>query len=109
MEITYDEKQDILFIHLSQSPIKTEVVHGQEVLISMTDTGVGQISIVGAKSDGLLPLHINLGKSPKVKEKKKDKEKGKEKKEKKKKHVVVKTVCCESYKKSTRCKDCPER
>lgn len=58
MKIDYDEKEDILFIRFTQEPIIKDVSYGWNVNIGVTEHGIGQITILDAKQDGLLPLQV---------------------------------------------------
>lgn len=46
MDISYDEVEDILFIHLSHDPIIRDISYGWHVNVGMTATGIGQITIL---------------------------------------------------------------
>lgn len=58
MKIDYDEKEDILFIRINNDPIVRDVSYGWNVNIGVTEHGVGQITILDAKADGILPLQV---------------------------------------------------
>ena len=58
MKIDYDEKEDVLFIRINNEPILKDVSDGWNVNIEVTEHGVGQITILDAKADGILPLQI---------------------------------------------------
>lgn len=108
MEIHYDKKQDSLLIHFNHQPIITEINHGQEVIVGITDQGIGQITILGAKAAGLLPIAVKPKKLLKDKKETKATEAHKDKKKDKDKKKSKKEACCGSYKKGKRCKTCPE-
>ncbi|MEO5378693.1 MAG: DUF2283 domain-containing protein [Magnetococcus sp. DMHC-6] len=59
MNIDYDEEEDILFIRFNEGPVERDVSYGWNVHIGMTAKGVGQITILDAKADGLLPVKIS--------------------------------------------------
>lgn len=58
MRIDYDEKEDVLFISFSNEPIIKDVSYGWNVNLGITEHGIGQITILDAKADGLLPLQV---------------------------------------------------
>ncbi|MEO5352966.1 MAG: DUF2283 domain-containing protein [Magnetococcus sp. XQGC-1] len=58
MNIDYDEQEDILFIRFSDAPVERDSSYGWNVNIGMTAGGSGQITILDAKADGLLPVKI---------------------------------------------------
>ncbi|MBF0295437.1 MAG: DUF2283 domain-containing protein [Magnetococcales bacterium] len=58
MKIDYDEQDDILFIRFSDDPVEKDISHGWNVNVGMTAKGIGQITILDAKADGLLPLQL---------------------------------------------------
>lgn len=116
MDIHYDKKQDTLLIHFNHQPVITEINHGQEVIVGVTDQGIGQITILGAKAAGLLPIAVKPKKVLKEKKAAKEQQEAQAKKEpkdtlkekKKAKKRVKKEACCGSYKKAKRCKTCPD-
>lgn len=58
MEISYDEVEDILFIRFNQEPIIRDISYGWHINVGMTENGIGQITILEAKSHNCLPLHL---------------------------------------------------
>jgi len=58
MEIEYSEEEDLLFIRFRSDPVVKDVSYGWNVHIGMTEHGIGQLTILDAKADGLLPLRI---------------------------------------------------
>lgn len=60
MNIDYNEQDDILFIRFNDSPVEQDVSYGWNINIGMTAHGIGQITILDAKADGLLPLKIPM-------------------------------------------------
>ena len=48
MEISYDETEDILFIRFNDEPIVRDISYGWHVNVGMTETGIGQITILEA-------------------------------------------------------------
>jgi uncharacterized protein YuzE len=59
MKIDYDEKEDILFIQFSDQAIIKDISYGWNVNVGITANGIGQISVLGAKASGLLPLQVS--------------------------------------------------
>jgi len=58
MEISYDETEDILFIKFSNEAIIRDISYGWHINIGMTDKGIGQITILEAKTANLLPVYL---------------------------------------------------
>lgn len=58
MHIEYDEPDDILFIRFNDEPVERDLSYGWNVHVGMTTNGIGQITILDAKADGLLPVKI---------------------------------------------------
>ncbi|MEO5345835.1 MAG: DUF2283 domain-containing protein [Magnetococcus sp. YQC-9] len=58
MNIDYDEQDDILFIRFSDAPVERDISYGWNVNVGMTAHGIGQITILDAKADGLLPVKM---------------------------------------------------
>jgi len=58
MEIDYSEEDDLLFIRFNHEPVVKDISYGWNVNIGMTERGIGQLTILDAKADGLLPLQI---------------------------------------------------
>lgn len=61
MDISYDEKDDILFIKFSSEKIIKDISYGWNVNVGMTETGIGEITVLDAKAAHLLPVHIPPG------------------------------------------------
>jgi uncharacterized protein YuzE len=59
MKIDYDEKEDVLFIRFRDEPVIKDVSYGWNVNVGITEHGIGQITILDAEADGLLPLQIS--------------------------------------------------
>ncbi|MFO1430302.1 MAG: DUF2283 domain-containing protein [Candidatus Competibacteraceae bacterium] len=59
MQISYHEADDILFIKFNEDKIVREVSYGWNVNISYTENGIGEITILDAKADGLLPIVVD--------------------------------------------------
>ncbi len=60
MKISYDEKDDVLFIRFNDKPVIRDVSHGWNVVIGMAEDGIAQITILDAEKDGFLPLETPL-------------------------------------------------
>ncbi|MBF0192837.1 MAG: DUF2283 domain-containing protein [Magnetococcales bacterium] len=58
MNIDYDEQEDILFIRFNDEPVERDISYGWNVNVGMTAKGIGQMTILDAKADGLLPLRL---------------------------------------------------
>lgn len=58
MDITYDDKEDLLFINFNHEKIIKDISYGWNVNVGITDAGIGQITILDAKAARLLPMHI---------------------------------------------------
>lgn len=58
MKIDYDEKEDVLFIHFTNDPIVKDLSYGWNITIGITENRIGQITILDAKEEGLLPLQV---------------------------------------------------
>ncbi|MBF0163802.1 MAG: DUF2283 domain-containing protein [Magnetococcales bacterium] len=58
MNIDYDEQDDIMFIRFSDAPVERDISYGWNVNVGMTANGIGQITILDAKADGLLPVKM---------------------------------------------------
>jgi len=56
MKISYDGKDDILFIRFSDKPVVKDISYGWNVTAGMAEDGIAQITVLDAKADGLLPL-----------------------------------------------------
>ena len=61
MDISYDEKDDILFIKFSNEKVVKDISYGWNVNVGMTETGIGEITVLDAKASQLLPIHISPG------------------------------------------------
>lgn len=59
MKMHYNKKDDILFIEFSNAAVKRDISYGWNVNVGMTETGIGQITILDATSDGLLPIELD--------------------------------------------------
>jgi uncharacterized protein YuzE len=59
MKIDYDEREDVLFIRFRDEPVIKDVSYGWNVNIGITEHGIGQITILDAEADGLLPLQVS--------------------------------------------------
>jgi len=59
MLLTYDEKEDILFIQFIDSPVIQDISYDWNINIGMTDKGIGQITILDAKEYGLMPIEFD--------------------------------------------------
>lgn len=58
MRIEYDATEDILFIKFNNEAVQKDVSYGWNVHAGMTKHGIGQISILNAKKDHLLPIQL---------------------------------------------------
>jgi len=58
MVINYDREEDILFLRFNDDPIVRDISYGWNVHVGMTETGIGQITVLDAKSAGLLPINL---------------------------------------------------
>lgn len=59
MRISYDPKEDIVFIKLNDAPIVKDVSYGWNVNIGVTEKGVGEITLLDAKASHFLPLELS--------------------------------------------------
>ncbi|MHB8763320.1 MAG: DUF2283 domain-containing protein [Deferrisomatales bacterium] len=59
MEISYDEKDDILFIRFNDEPIVQDVSYGWNVNIGMTARDIGQVTLLDAREAEFLPIHLS--------------------------------------------------
>ncbi|MEW6354544.1 MAG: DUF2283 domain-containing protein [Pseudomonadota bacterium] len=59
MDITYNDKEDILFINFNHEKIVKDISYGWNVNVGLTDKGIGQITVLDAKAAHLLPVHIS--------------------------------------------------
>ena len=59
MQISYHEADDILFIKFNEDKIVREASYGWNVNISYTEHGIGEITILDAQADGLLPIVVD--------------------------------------------------
>ncbi|MBF0296775.1 MAG: hypothetical protein HQL96_16445 [Magnetococcales bacterium] len=48
----------LLQYRISDDPIEKDISHGWNVNVGMSARGIGQITILDAKADGLLPLQL---------------------------------------------------
>ncbi|MEO5347790.1 MAG: DUF2283 domain-containing protein [Magnetococcus sp. YQC-9] len=58
MDIDYDEQEDTLFIRFRDAPVERDISYSWNVNVGMTAHGIGQITILDAKADGLLPVKM---------------------------------------------------
>ncbi len=56
MKITYDDKEDLLFIRFNDKPIIRDISYGWNMVAGITEDGLGQITILDADKDGVLPV-----------------------------------------------------
>ncbi len=61
MDISYDEKEDVLFIHFNHDKVVRDISYGWNVNVGMTESGIGQITVLDAKAAHLLPIHVSPG------------------------------------------------
>ncbi len=99
MEITYDEKKDILSIQLNDNPIVGVLSYGNQVNVKLTKKGVGQITIREVKTSGLLPIAISPPELIGIHNQSLTMKDGKSK---------LKKKCCKKYKKGKQCLNCPK-
>jgi len=59
MKMSYDKKDDILFIRFSDKPVVKDISYGWNVTAGMAEDGLAQITVLDAKADGLLPLEAS--------------------------------------------------
>jgi hypothetical protein len=57
--MNYDAEDDILILEFSKDKIVRDISLNWNVNIGMTEQGVGEIVILDAKKDGLLPIDIS--------------------------------------------------
>jgi uncharacterized protein YuzE len=58
MKMSYDPDDDILVIEFNKDHIVRDISLNWNVNVGMTEQGIGEIVILDAKKDGLLPLEI---------------------------------------------------
>lgn len=58
MTISYDRDEDILFLRFNEEPVTRDISYGWNINAAMTEKGIGQITVVDAKSAGLLPISL---------------------------------------------------
>jgi hypothetical protein len=58
VEISYDEGEDTLFIRFNHDPIIRDISYGWHVNVGMTASGIGQITILEARTNCTLPVHL---------------------------------------------------
>ena len=56
MKISYDDKEDVLFIRFNDKPVIRDLSHGWNVVVGMAEDGIAQLTILDAGKDGFLPL-----------------------------------------------------
>lgn len=59
MEMKYDEVEDVLVLRFTDEPLLKDISYGWNVLIAMTHSGIGQVTILDAKQSGLLPIMVD--------------------------------------------------
>ncbi len=59
MKIHYDKGEDILFIQFNDMPVVRDISYGWNVNMGFTNSGIGQITILDAQADGVLPLELD--------------------------------------------------
>lgn len=99
MEITYDDKKDILLIKLNNNPVVGVLSYSNQVNVKLTKQGVGQITIREVKASGLLPIAISPPELIELRNQPLTKKDGKSK---------LKKKCCKKYKKGKQCSNCPK-
>ena len=55
----YDEVEDVLVLRFTDEPLLKDISYGWNVLIAMTHSGIGQVTILDAKQSGLLPIMVD--------------------------------------------------
>ncbi|MEO5335199.1 MAG: hypothetical protein H7839_24570 [Magnetococcus sp. YQC-5] len=53
-----DEQEDILFVRFNEEPVERDISCGWDVNVGLTAERIGQMTILDAKADGLLPLRL---------------------------------------------------
>lgn len=61
MRISYDEKEDTLYIRFSDEPVTRDESLNWNVHVGYSAEGIGEITILEAKKRGYLPLKIDDG------------------------------------------------
>lgn len=59
MKIHYNKQDDILFIQFNDLPVVRDISYGWNVNLGFTASGVGQLTILDAQTDGLLPVELD--------------------------------------------------
>ena len=59
MQITYHDSRRHSFIKFNEDKIVRKVSHGWNVNIGYTENGIGEITILDTKADGLLPIVVD--------------------------------------------------
>lgn len=59
MEMKYDEVEDVLVLRFTDEPLLKDISYGWNVLIAMTHSGIGQVTVLDAKQSGLLPIMVD--------------------------------------------------
>ena len=59
MEMKYDEVEDVLVLRFTDEPLLKDISYGWNVLVAMTHSGIGQVTILDAKQSGLLPIMVD--------------------------------------------------
>lgn len=55
----YDEEEDVLVLRFSNEPLLKDISYGWNVLVAMTHSGIGQVTILNAKDSGMLPIMVD--------------------------------------------------
>lgn len=58
MTINYDRDEDILFLRFNEEPVTRDISYGWNINAAMTEKGIGQNTVLDAKSAGLLPISL---------------------------------------------------
>ncbi len=58
MTIKYDREEDVLFLRFNDETVVRDISYGWNIHVGMTETGIGQITVLDAKSAGLLPISL---------------------------------------------------
>ena len=59
MKIQYHKQDDILYIQFRDEPIVKDISYGWNVNMGFTEKGLGQITLLDAQADGLLPVELD--------------------------------------------------
>lgn len=55
----YDEEEDVLVLRFTDEPLLKDISYGWNILVAMTHSGIGQITILNAKDSGMLPILVD--------------------------------------------------